>query len=125
MSAGNYNITIEQGATFFMTLNLKDEDGVAIDLTGHTFRGKVKKTFADTVAVATFSFNVLDQTAEATKGKVEVSISATDTAAIVLTNKTVERSLTKMAYDIESEDVSGFVKRWLQGSANISPEITK
>ena len=124
MAAGNYDITIEQGATFKITLTIKDELGVVIDLTGLTFRGKIKKSFADTDAQANFDFNVLDQTDPLTKGMVEVILPADQTEAIPAPAKGNMRTLTKMVYDIESENIGGDVVRWLQGSALISPEVT-
>jgi len=60
MSAANYDILIEQGATFTMTLTLKDVSATPINLTGLAFRGKLKKDFADLVALADFAFTVSD-----------------------------------------------------------------
>lgn len=124
MAAGVHDILIEQGATFSMTLTLKDENKDAIDLSGLAFRGKIKKAFTDTVPQAEFNFNILNQSNAATKGKVEVSLLATETAVIPVVVKGASRSLTIMVYDIESESPTGEVIRWLQGDASISPEVT-
>jgi hypothetical protein len=125
MAAGNYDMLIEQGATFKLTLTLKDVNANPINLTGLTFRGKLKKAFTDTLATADFSFNVLDQSIPATIGMVEVSLSATTTAGLETSAKGTIRSLTSLVYDIESVDGVGFVTRWLQGEAKVSPEVTK
>ena len=125
MSAANYDILIEQGATFKMTLTLKDVNATPINLQGLTFRGKVKKDFSDVVEKANFTFTVLDQSVVDNLGKVEVTISATQTAALVAVGKGTSRTLNNFVYDIESEDLSGFVVRWLQGLAKVSPEVTK
>lgn len=125
MAAGNYDILIEQGATFELTLTLKDINAVPINLTGLTFRGKIKQAFTDVAAVANFTFAVQDQNNPATVGKVIVSLPATTTASIVTSAKGTVRTNTIMVYDIESQNVStGFVTRWLQGQAIISPEVT-
>ncbi len=122
MSAGNYDILVEQGATFLLTITIKDTSGVPIDLTGQTFRGKIKKSFTDVTAQANFTFTLANQITN--PGKVTVELSATDTAGIVLNTQGTARVLTTMAYDIESDN-AGVVKRWLQGLAKISPEVTK
>ena len=122
MSAGNYDILVEQGATFLLTITIKDVTGVPVDLTGQTFRGKIKKSFADVAAQANFTCTLANQLTD--PGKVSISLSATDTAGIVLNTQGTTRVLTTMAYDIESES-AGVVKRWLQGLAKISPEVTK
>jgi hypothetical protein len=125
MAAGTYDILIEQGATFSIILSLKDENFVAIDLTGLTFRGYVKKAFTDVATEAEFTFEILDQTEEETKGKVKVSLSATETSAMTTNATGISRNITTMVYDIESESIAGEVTRWLQGEAKVSPEVTK
>ena len=77
MAAGNYDILIEQGATFEITLTLKDTNATPINLDGLTFRGKIKKAFTDVAAVANFIFEVQDQTDPDKVGKVIVKLSAT------------------------------------------------
>ena len=125
MSAGVHNILIEQGATFQLTLTFRDETGSAIDLTDQNFRGWIKQSFTDVAAIATFSFDVLDQTDPNEKGKVVVSLDAATTESLPAQGKGTVRTITKMVYDIESEHaITGFVVRWLQGEANISPEVT-
>jgi hypothetical protein len=125
MAAGVYDILVEQGATFSMILTLKDEYKNAIDLTGLTFRGKIKKAFTDTTSQADFVFNVFDQSDSSTKGQVEVKLTATQTAAMSAPTKGAARTLTMMVYDIESESLAGEVVRWLQGDVSVSPEVTK
>ena len=119
-----YNITILQGATFSLGITIKDSTGMAIDLTGHVFRGQVRRTVSSSEIETSFSFVIQNQITN--KGKVTCLISATDTAAITVTPSTgADRKITKMCYDIESEDTSGTVTRWLEGVAEISPEATR
>lgn len=125
MSAAEQDILIEQGASFSMFMTVRDESFVPIDITDYEFRGKIKKDFSDPSAQAEFDFVILDQTQEATKGKVEIKLSAAQTSAIETNSKGVSRTIVKMVYDIESESPGGFVTRWLQGTAKVSPEVTK
>ena len=125
MAAGNHDILIEQGATFKMVFIITDETSSRVDLTGLTFRGMVKKAFTDSLSQATFTFNVLDQTVLDTRGRVEVYLTAEETASIAVYSKGPVRSINTMVYDIESEDLEGVVIRWVQGLASVSPEVTK
>lgn len=127
MSAAKYDIKIEQGATFDMVLTLRDAAGDVMDLTDHSFRGQVRKSYSDLTVQATFQFEVLDQTQPATKGKVRVFIPAAQTTLIKVNKADSEkRTLTPYIYDIESQIPTGsYVFRWLEGTANISPEVTK
>jgi hypothetical protein len=125
MAAGVHNIRIEQGATFYMLLTLKDSDGAAVDLTGHTFSGKVRSTVSSASSLLEFDFTVLTQSGE-TLGQVEVVVPANETTALVLDASTeADRVITYACYDIESVDAESFVKRWLEGTVELSPEATK
>jgi len=124
MSAGVHNILIEQGATFQLTLTMRDETGTPINLTGQTFQGWLKQSFTEVAAIAEFDFSLQDQSDPLTVGKVVVSLDAITTAALPAQGKGTVRTLTKMVYDIESYDGDGYIVRWLQGEASISPEVT-
>lgn len=49
MTAGKYDITIEQGSDFSLTLTVK-EGGAVKNLDGFTARGSMRKTYDDTTA---------------------------------------------------------------------------
>jgi hypothetical protein len=125
MAAAEQDILIEQGASFSMFMTVRDESFQPIDITEYTFRGKIKKDFSDSAAQAEFTFVKLDQTQEASKGKVEITLTPTQTSEIQTNSKGLSRTIVKMVYDIESQTPAGFVTRWLQGIAKISPEVTK
>ncbi len=127
MSAGILDITIEQGATFDLNFTLKDELNARINLTGHTFKGEVRATYSDTVVQAAMTFVLADQTNPLTRGDVVASLTPTQTSAIAVNAaEDTTRPVTPMTYDIESQILpSGKRYRWLQGTANVSPEVTK
>jgi hypothetical protein len=120
----SYEINIKQGATFRLMLTITDSNSQPIDLTSHVFRGQIRRLPQDTATEAVFSFVIADQVTNT--GEVMAEISAADTAAINCVDSTrPERRITTFCYDIESDDGSGIVNRWLEGVANISPEVTK
>jgi len=120
----DFDISVQQGATFKMILTIKDPDENPIDLSGYLFRGQVRQTYSSEEIEAEFSFTVLPQE-DATLGQVECVITAEESAGITVPgacNST--RKSVKMIYDIESQ-IADEVTRWLQGTAEISPEVTK
>lgn len=120
----DYDITVKQGATFLLLMTIKDPALNPIDLTGLTFRGKIRATTSDPVVQANFTFVILTQSG-ATLGQVQASLTAVATAGIIVPKATsAHRKITTMIYDIESDNGAGEVVRWLQGAANISPEVT-
>jgi hypothetical protein len=126
MAAGSYEMSIEQGAAFSLLLTITDSEAARVDLTGHTFRGQIRKTYSSTDIVVSFTFTLSDQTSGATRGQVTVSLTATQTAAITVDAASGQtRPETKYIYDIESETGAGVVTRWLQGLVKVSPEVTK
>ena len=121
--SGQYSMSISQGSDFLLAITIKDSSGTPIDLTGHSFRGQIRKTASDPLVLADFSFNILDQVSST--GRVDVILPSTDSSTIILeTSKSAGRKITTFTYDIESED-SGNVVRWLEGLVKMSPEVTR
>ena len=109
--AAKYDIIIEQGSTFALTLYYKDDVGDAIDLTGYTVDMDIRDSHGGTeIVAATISIT------DAPTGKIAIGISATLTAAITAEAGVYDIELTEIATDI--------VKRLMQGDVLISPEVT-
>ena len=51
MAAGNYNFTIEQGATFTRTLKYKDSSGNPIDLSDYAVRMQIREKISSTSTI--------------------------------------------------------------------------
>jgi len=111
MSAGTYNTTLEQGATFSRTLTYKDAAGNAIDLTGYTARMQARPYVGS-------PNKVLDLTTEnggisiaAATGKITWTVAASVTAAI---------KQDSLVYDLELIAPDGTVTRVIQGTLTVS-----
>lgn len=111
------NLTVYQGADFQRALELKDESSVLIDLTGYTFRGQAKLTYSESDPAFSFSFTLRDQGTDT--GLVDMTISAAETAAVNISKTT------RYLYDIEMVDADGIVRRIVEGSIELRPEVTK
>ena len=120
MNAGIHNLICDQGATFRKTITMKQSDGTtAVDLTGFTARMKIKHEVGGTLIKSLTSSSGLTMGGSAgtpTNGEIDISISATDTAA-------VDAPITGV-YDLEIVSNSGVVDRVLQGKFIITPEVT-
>ncbi|CAB4154492.1 hypothetical protein UFOVP642_8 [uncultured Caudovirales phage] len=112
MAAGQLNILIEQGATFSRILTVETTPSVPLNLTGYTFAGKLKRSFTDANAAATFGIAVTN----AALGQ------ATWTLTPVQTQSLPPQVL---RYDIEmTQTSSGTVTRLLEGEAWVSASMT-
>ena len=115
MSAGSYDIYIEQGATLSLPIVWKDSSGTVINITGYTARMQVRQSVnSPTVLLSATTANgklVIDGAA----GKVTITLSASDTASITwLTG----------VYDLELVSGGGEVNRVLEGRLLVNRGVT-
>ena len=112
MAAGTYNLVIDQGSDFAITLTLS-EDGSAKDLSNYSARAQLRSKKTSTSVAATFTCTVTD----ASNGKIKMELGNSVTADL---------SAGIYYYDLEiytSND--GNVTRLLEGKATITQEVTR
>ena len=119
MSAGVYDIIIEQGSTFAFEITLTSDGTHPIVLTDYLGRGMIRHHAADLEPMASFTVTILD----ALTGKIGIYLSAEDSSAIPLKGYGYDER-TVFYYDIEIYKDDEVI-RVLNGQAQISPEITK
>jgi hypothetical protein len=113
--ATKYNITIDKGSTFQMTLIWKDSSDTVIDLTGYSARMMIKQTHNDAAPIISLTSGS-GITITALSGRLDFLISATATKNI---------AQFEAVYDVEVESSGGIVTRLVEGKVNLSPEVTK
>jgi hypothetical protein len=104
------NIIIDQGTTFSTSINLTDDNGDAIDLTGYTGRAQMRKHYTSSNAQ---SFTV---SLQSSNGTVTLSLTETQTA-----NLTAGRYV----YDVEVVSGANVVSRIVEGIVTVTPEVTR
>ena len=114
MISGVHNFTIDQGATFSRTINVKNYDDSIYDLTGHTARMQIRRDIESTTVMLELTTENGRITLDGPAGAISLLISAADTS-------TLDRS---GVYDLEL--VEGvIVKRLIRGNINLNPEVTR
>jgi hypothetical protein len=112
-----HNFFVYRGATFSEQIEWKDENGVAIDLTGFTARMHMRDTLEATTPFLTLTTENGGIALGGVAGTVDLLASATATTAI---------SATSGVYDLELVAGDGVtVTRLLEGLVTISPEVTR
>jgi hypothetical protein len=112
-----HNFFVYRGATFSEQIEWKDENGVAIDLTGFTARMHMRDTLEATTPFLTLTTENGGIALGGTAGTVDLLASAAATSAI---------SATSGVYDLELVAGDGVtVTRLLEGLVTISPEVTR
>lgn len=112
-----HNLTVYQGADYERALELRNNSGVLMDLTGYTFRGQARTSYSANDASLSFSFTLRDQGTD--PGIVDMRITAASTAALSITRAT------DYIYDVEMVDTDSKVKRLFEGTLRLHPEVTK
>jgi hypothetical protein len=114
MSAGTYDLLIEQGATWERVFTYKDSSGDPVDLTGYLARLTAVTSYGgDLILEATVGNGRVSIGDE--EGTITITIAAEDTADLEAPMEGV--------YDLEIEaGESGTVTRLLQGRVTVSPE---
>tara|TARA_B100000963_G_C22573892_1_gene647436 strand:+ start:748 stop:1098 length:351 start_codon:yes stop_codon:yes gene_type:complete len=116
MTAGNFSLTIEQGATFSLVITYKDSAGSAINLTGFTARMSLRTFIEDSSAILTLTTENGRIALGGGAGTVTLTVSASDTAALTAGNG---------VYDLELISSGGVVTRLIEGSYSIVREVTR
>lgn len=103
-----YDITIEQRARFDRTFALKDDAGVALDLTGYSFEAAVwteaRRKLCD------FTFTWVDQSLG------QFTLTLTPAITTPLRGEAL--------WDLLGTDPSGNLDYWLRGAVHIEPGFT-
>ena len=110
-----FNFTYPQGTDYILTVSATDEGGVALDLTGYTFKGQFRKSYEGKLEFS-FTFEQLDQITYPGKFKAKIA----DNAITTILSEPIE-----MVYDIEIKSPAGLVTRILEGRCTITPEVTR
>ena len=125
MSAGKYDLYIEQGATFVRNCTYTDSDNVPINLTGMTLTAQIRRSYSDATIAQAITCTIEDQSDPDLVGKFVLSLTALQTAGLAVTPAIdYENTKSYYTYDLELNS-GGQVRRLLQGTVIVSPEVTR
>ena len=111
MAAGTYNLSIEQGSSWELSLALSSSPSTSMNLTDFTIAAKLAKSYYDDNPISMTS-TVID----ASQGKFKLSLTSSQTSEL---DYSVE-----YIYDVNITSPTGKVTRLIQGRATISPGVT-
>jgi len=108
--ATRVNILIDQGTDFTTSVNLTDNNGAQLNLTGMTAASQIRKTHSSSNAT-----NLTTSLANNT-GTLTLSLNNSVTSSM---------SAGRYVYDVELTDSSNVVSRILEGIVTVTPEVTR
>jgi hypothetical protein len=104
------NILIDQGSTYTTDLNLTDENGDALNLSGYSANSQIRKHYTSSNSV-TFSTSI-----NAVAGVITLSLTANQTSNLISG---------RYVYDVELTDASNSVSRIVEGIVTVTPQVTR
>ena len=116
MTAGIYNATIDQGATWSVTVTYEDSAGAPINLTGYTAAMQIRQQYSSDVADLTLTTSNGGISITGLTGTVVVNITDEQTGAL---------DEGYYVYDLELTSTGGQVTRLIQGQLTVAPEVTR
>lgn len=104
------NLVIDQGTTYSTDINLTDENGDPLNLSGYSANSQIRKHYTSSNSI------VFSTTINATSGVITLSLNANQTANIVSG---------RYVYDIELTDASNSISRIVEGIVTVTPQVTR
>lgn len=104
------NLVIDQGTTYTTDLNLTDENGDPLVLSGYTANSQIRKHYTSSNSVV-FSTSI-----NAVAGVITLSLTA---------NQTANMASGRYVYDVELTDASNSVSRIVEGIVTVTPQVTR
>lgn len=117
MPAGNYDITIEQGATWYRPFQWFEADGTTpIPVAGYLARMMIRHSYGDPSPQVSLDSDTIGGIVLSAPNHIDVTITAVQTAAMTAKNG---------VWDLELVAPDGTVKRFLKGTMTLDLEATK
>jgi hypothetical protein len=107
------NIYIDSGADFSKTISVTDTAGSALDLTGYTAAGQIRKTYESSSATVALTVAFIS---DRTTGQITISLTGAQTGAI---------DQGRYVYDVLLTSGSGGKSRAVEGIATFNPRVTQ
>ena len=105
------NITIDQGTTFSLTINLTNDDNSAKNLANYTIASQMRKSY-EAATKTDFTTVKIDAT-----GEVTISLTAAETTSV---------KAGRYVYDVEIAGTDPVeTLRVLEGLVTVTPQVTK
>ena len=109
--AGFVELTVEQGANFSTTIDVKDGTNTIINLSGYTVAAQMRKSYYSTTANS-FTTTITDASA----GQITMTMSSANTSGL---------TPGRYVYDLLLTSGTGVKTRVIEGIVTVMPSVTR
>jgi hypothetical protein len=110
--ANQVELFCDQGSDFSYQIDLNNDDGSPLNVTGYTFKSSIRKSYYSSRVTANLTVTLIS----AVNGNVQISMNAATTANI---------KAGRYLYDVKMTDTQSVASRVIEGIITIYPQITK
>lgn len=125
LTANKYNLEMWQGATFAMTITVKDANNAVQNLTNYTARMQMRTSYDAAAATVSLSTSNGEISIIPAEGNIALTLAATRTANIFVDLTNGKPPKTTYVYDLELIDGANNVSKLLYGDVNVYGEVTR
>jgi len=104
------NLIVDQGTTYTTSIDVIDDYGNLIDLTGYSAAAMMRKNYASS---------------NATSFVIVVNVSTSQVTLSLTANTTSNLVAGRYVYDCELTDTDGKISRLVEGIVTITPQVTR
>ena len=121
-----YNMTMWQGATFKLAINVKDSNNANLNLTDYAAFMQIRETYDSGAVVESLTTSNGEISLDEANGVLALELSADRTANITvdLTSSSIPPK-TVYVYDIDLEDSNNKITKILFGTVEVYGEVTR
>lgn len=105
-------LNIDQGTDFNFDLDLTNDDGTPINITGYSFSSSIRKSYYSSSVTANLSVAI----ANAVSGNVIFSMNSATSSNI---------KAGRYLFDVKSIDAANSTSRLVEGIITVNPQVTK
>jgi hypothetical protein len=104
------NIVVDQGTDFSTTVQIKDDNGVAVNISGYSANAAIRKTYFSSNAT------VFTTAVDGNNGIITLTLAA---------NSSANLSAGRYVYDLQTTDPLGKKSRVVEGIVTITPSVVR
>ena len=106
------DLYVDQGADYFTNMDLTEDDGSPINVTGYAFTGQIRKSYYSTNPTANLVISIVN----GANGNININMSS-----VVTSNITPGRYV----YDVKMTDTSNVTIRIMEGIVTVTPQVSR
>lgn len=106
------DLYVDQGTDYHTNMDLTNDDGTAMSVTGYTFTGQIRKSYYSTNPTANLVISIIN----GPNGNLNIAMSSAVTANI---------SPGRYVYDVKMMDTSNVTVRIMEGIVTVTPQVSR